>query len=488
MTICSPERAVDESASHPMPPSGLAEDPTMFLAMPYHQAINMPADAQEEIHIRAAARLFDALVDRIPVLKSLASQQGVTSITSIEDIARLLFAHSLYKSYPNRAVQAGNFSQLSRWLASFTSLPIPELDYGAINCVDDWLTALDRASDLRVTHTSGTSGKLSFIPRSRGEWDRGAIVLARCVEDWLHGIGQGPDLLNSGITIIQPSYEWGAGTPQRSIETMRRMYSGDHGTVLYLYPQGRLSADVLSLGSRLSASALQDDVLEAHLADTLRIKLDEFRARADARPALQKAFFEAVRERFAGQQVLIYGTWPVIYDWAADGLAGGASTVFSKDSLLLTGGGTKGRQFPADWQSDIFRFLGFDGHLESYAMTEVISNCPRCRHGHYHIPPMIVPILLDVDTGSVLARRDGMRGRLGILDLLATTYWGGVLTGDLVTLGGWERPCPCGVQGPHIRGVIERIASLRGGDDKITCAGIGNAHERAIDELARLVR
>ncbi len=72
------------------------------------------------------------------------------------------------------------------------------------------------------------------------------------------------------------------------------------------------------------------------------------------------------------------------------------------------------------------------------------------------------------------------------MDLVPETYWGGIVTGDEVTLGGWDIPCRCGRLGPYVEPTIARLALQHGGDDKINCAGAPAAHERAMEYLTDL--
>jgi hypothetical protein len=69
------------------------------------------------------------------------------------------------------------------------------------------------------------------------------------------------------------------------------------------------------------------------------------------------------------------------------------------------------------------------------------------------------------------------------MDLLPDSYWGGLVTGDQVTLGGFGTPCNCGRRGPYVHPEISRYSDLKNGDDKINCAGAPEAHDRAIEFL-----
>jgi hypothetical protein len=65
---------------------------------------------------------------------------------------------------------------------------------------------------------------------------------------------------------------------------------------------------------------------------------------------------------------------------------------------------------------------------------------------------------------------DGViEGRFGFLDLIFEGRWGGLITGDKVTVD-FKTPCACGRQGPTLQDNITRFAQA-GQDDHIGCAG-----------------
>jgi len=70
-----------------------------------------------------------------------------------------------------------------------------------------------------------------------------------------------------------------------------------------------------------------------------------------------------------------------------------------------------------------------------------------------------------------------------LMDLMPDSYWGGLVSGDEVTMAGWDEPCACGRTGPYLESTIRRFSEAQGGDDKINCAGAPEAHDRAIDFL-----
>jgi hypothetical protein len=141
---------------------------------------------------------------------------------------------------------------------------------------------------------------------------------------------------------------------------------------------------------------------------------------------------------------------------------------------------------PSNWREQVFEFLGFDSVFEHFGTSELLGVSVMCDTGHYHFPVSVVPFVLDPVTGTPLERKDPQHGRLAMLDTISTCYWAGLVTGDEVTVQGWDEACPCGRVGPYLVPPIRRYSEAQGGDDKITCAGAPEAHDRTLAALAAL--
>jgi hypothetical protein len=152
--------------------------------------------------------------------------------------------------------------------------------------------------------------------------------------------------------------------------------------------------------------------------------------------------------------------------------------------MIATGGGAKGVVMPDDWMSKLSAFTGADRINMLYAMSEVSAMNRMCEHGHYHLSATAIPFVLDPDTGKPLPRAGTVTGRMAFLDLCASSRWGGVVTGDEVTIH-WDGECPCGQTSHYLENKIERFSESRGGDDKITCAATPAAHAEAMDFLSQ---
>src|SRR5580658_419377 len=192
------------------------------------------------------------------------------SIEAIEDLAPLLFPHTVYKSYPISYLERSRFDKLTRWLAGLTTTDLSHVDAAGVASIDDWIDLLEAETALMIQHTSGTTGNLSFIPRTQAQWRETIVHSATIMRDWW-GRDSGPDILRDGMPIIIPGYRYGAGATQRGNGIQVELYARGEENALFLYPRARFSADVASLGGRLRAAEARG---EAGMLDVPPILLE----------------------------------------------------------------------------------------------------------------------------------------------------------------------------------------------------------------------
>src|SRR3546814_5016822 len=109
--------------------------------------------------------------------------------------------------------------RISDWSSDVCSSDlISNVDASGIESIDDWLDLLDAETPLTVAHTSGTTGKLSFVPRTKEQWTQTIIHSAIIIRDWF-GPNSGPDILKDNMPIILPGYRYGAAATQRGNRT-----------------------------------------------------------------------------------------------------------------------------------------------------------------------------------------------------------------------------------------------------------------------------
>jgi hypothetical protein len=465
--------------------SQLLHDPLHFHNACYDDGFRLPPKQIEAIQIAGIRKRFSELRAQLPMLDKLATDQGVDAIRAIDDVAPLLFPHTVYKSYPMTYLAKCRFDKLTKWLSGLTTFDLSNVDASGIETIDGWLDLLDAQTPLLVSHTSGTTGKLSFIPRSKEQW-RQTIVHSGCMLRHWRGPNSGPNMFNEHRPLIIPGYRYGGSATQRGNSFMIQFFAGSEDNALFMYPNSRFSADVVSLAGRLRAAEARGEQGMLEISTALLKRREELLALEKRRPQDLQTFFDMARVKFGGKDVYIAGVWTLLYDWAEQGLKQGHRGIFGKGSVLFSGGGKKGKALPDNYRETIKEFLGFDTSYEMYAISEQMGFSIMCEAGHYHIPPVIVPVLLDPTTGAPLPRRDGTTGRLALLDLMPNTYWAGLVTGDEVTWGGWREPCSCGRTGAYLHDQIRRYGDKEDGDDKLVCAGAPEAHDQALAFLAQL--
>lgn len=469
------------------PTAGLNEGLSALLDGDYGVGFRLSRTEREAMQLAALQQRFATLRPAIGALDRVAAEQGIDAIARLEDAVPLLFPHTVYKSYPLSFLENARFDRLTRWLDGLTTFDLSGLDTSGIETIDDWIRLLDAQTPLAVIHTFGTTGKLSFIPRTKAQVKLAAGINARTIRDF-HGHCSGPDLLAHHMPLISPSYRHGGSAIARGMAQMAVDFAGGFDNALFLYPDAWFSADVASLAGRLKAAEARGEMGQVAISPALLARRDEFLAREGSRAADMDTFFARAADQFAGHDVFMFAVWPILFEWAEEGLKRGLKNLFGKHSVLTTGGGSKGKVLPPDYKQQIFEFLGFERHFEYFGMSEIIANAPKCEAGNFHFPPFLIPFVLDPDSGECLPRTGTQTGRLAIMDVLPESYWGGFITGDEVTVSGHDEACACGRSGPWLHPDIRRLSEARGGDDKINCAGAPEAHDRAVDFLLEKAR
>jgi hypothetical protein len=181
--------------------------------------------------------------------------------------------------------------------------------------------------------------------------------------------------------------------------------------------------------------------------------------------------------------LMIGGMWAGLYAIASAVRERGHGGDFNPDNCLYTAGGLKGATLPPDYKDIVHATFNIPAgrQFQMYSMQEINSGMPKCRDdGRYHVPPWLVPVVLDAggETSIPHGYSGEVTGRAGFIDISLDGRWGGVITGDQITLS-YDRCPSCGNAGPSIEDNVTRIKDLVG-DDKITCAGTVDAYVRGV--------
>jgi len=447
-----------------------AGDPIKYFDHSRWAMHTLPTEHLAELQLAALRLRFHQLRDRLSVLQTMADEQSIADIEGLDDAAPLLFPHTIYKSYPTILLVNGHFDQLTRWVSRLTTIDLSELDLSGCDSIDSWLELLDSRTELRLTHSSSTSGTMSFIPCTRTQYDRLYEIVRLDVL---------PDRDPEGVDVVWPSFRSGRSGIARHATAMAEQIAGSPDRFHTLHP-GLLSADVMFLAGRLRAAAARGEPEEVEIRPALAQRHAEFEDVLRATGRGMGEFVERLADTLRGHRIASLSTWAVFHGMAQAGAQRGLHDLFASDSVIFPGGGSKAGVLPDDWADGVVRFTGVPRLQFVYAMSEVIAFNLMCHSNGYHIEPWVILYVLDVDTGAPLPRHGTQTGRAAFVDLTAESYWGGFVSGDQVTVD-WE-PCPCGRTTPRIGTAIGRFGGVRG-DDKITCAATGEALNDALDFL-----
>ncbi|MFT3865091.1 MAG: hypothetical protein QM729_12520 [Solirubrobacterales bacterium] len=449
-----------------------------WAARPFEELFALGLDQVEGPQLAALARRFEALRPAVSALDKLADREGLDGFDGFAAAAPLLFDHRVYKSYPISIVERRQFDRLTGWLQRLTTHDLGAVPLAGVDSVDAWLERLDD-NGMIMLHSTGTTGKLSFIPRSRSEWPgwRDAFFEATRA-------ASGVDRRTEAVPTFYPGYRTGhtTGTKMQRImgEQSAEGEAGRH--VLYDYA---ISSDLLSLAARLRTAEERGEVEKLDIDPELLRQQAQLIEAGRRREQDLERWFTKLADEFRGRRVRINGVTGDLVRLALKGQAEGLDCEFAAGSVLFTSGGLKGLQdAPEDWEGLLRDFFDIERISSVYGMSECMGLAPLCAAGHYHFLPYTIPLLLDAD-GRVLPREGVQSGRYAFFDLLAETYWGGFITGDRITIH-WDEDCACGWKGPRLEREIKRFSELEGGDDKISCAGTEEAYSEFMTYVSEI--
>ncbi len=435
----------------------------------------------EAVQLAAMQLRFEERMEQVLMLRKLADSQGITRIDSFEAMAPLLMPHDMYKSYPMSLLAKQKFGQLNQWLGKLTRFDPASVDVSDCDSIDSWLTKLRGETPLDVATSSGSSGTCSFFPKSKRDYFLSMWGL-RVQLAQTFGEDPRPGDIEDKIHAIIPLYKDGhASMGAFGKYSCEAFGLGDPDFWHYCF-DFTLSSDLMWLAARLRAAAAKGDASKVDVPASLLARRGEWETMQASMGDQQNAFVNQMIAQLNGKRVFVMSTSNLLYAAAKRGLEEGLSGVFAPDSVFMGGGGAKGVPLPDDLDEVVCSFFNTPRMISAYGMTEMNSFSVLCEHDRYHVLPWVTPYLLDLDTGQTLPRSDKQTGRASFFDMTADSCWGGLVTGDLVTID-WDHACECGRTSIAMEKQIQRVSEAQGGDDKITCAATPGAQAEAMEFL-----
>jgi len=422
-----------------------------------------------EAQIGAMNERFQERKGQIKLVGHRAREAGITEVRSHEDAVKLLLPHTAYKSYPESWLAQKRWDRLSKWLDTVSTHRVPVAKVSDADDVDDWIEKL-ADNGFFVSCSSGTTGKSAMLVASQKDmdWCKTEAVAAY---SWGSGVKPAQDRRIFGMAAIAHVAR-NLATGEAYAAAMQ-----DPNYERFAYPVPPITVGGLT----------QMVVLRKAIADGTA-QPGDIAAFEEISAARQKAVDEAVG--ITAQAVVaarhdkihVSGLWAGLYNVAKAVRAMGYSGKdFNPENSIYVGGGLKRAVLPDDYREFVYETFNIQPgrNYQNYSMQELHSGMPRCQAGgRYHVPPWVVPLILDKAGDNLLPMIDGeYEGRAAFFDLSLDGRWGGVISGDKISID--FRPCACGSKGPSIRDNITRYADLEG-DDKIGCAGTVDAYVRGV--------
>lgn len=360
------------------------------------------------------------------------------SIKHKEDFNKLpLLPDSFFKDYPEGK---GFLNWLDNVYTGTT--PMPEFrtekpDY------DDVIEEFNKKG-VSIMFTSGTSGRFSFIPRDKGSWDRLKYNAMRSVVELMDYDS------NDNVILLIPN-------PRLTNLTIASLF----GIAFDLYKPENIHV-------ALEDMKITTQYLRMQRAETIGIK-EKIKAKAISKlsPIVLKRSDNRIinlLENFEkdGKRANIAGP-PFWLNRILDRMIKEGRSVKLPDSQVLTGGGWKAeedKRTPEEtFREKVENVLGIPQNRfhDVYAMSECSSVFLSCE-GHYkHVPPTIIPLVLDENLNSIGYDKIG---RFAFIDPIPISYPGFIITGDKVKL--IER-CPiCKRKGPVLDIEVSRLPGVEG--------------------------
>jgi len=419
--------------------------------------------------VEAMDERFQARRDQIKALARRAAEAAVTAVRSHAEAVSLLLPHTAYKSYPESWLMGKRWDRLSKWLDTVSSYRVPVDVVADAPDIDAWIGKLS-ARGLFVSCSSGTTGKSAMLVASEADmnWCRKEAVAAYC---WGSGVRPARDRRIFGMAAVA--------------HVARNLVTGEAYVAAlqtpaferFAYPVPPITVGDLTQMVVLRKSIADGTAKPGELAEFERLSAARQKAVDQAVGITARAVVAARRDKLH-----VTGLWAGLYTIArAVRELGYDAKDFHPENSIYVGGGLKRASLPGDYREFVYQTFNIqpERNYQNYSMQELHSGMPRCRTGgRYHVPPWVVPLILDKTGDNLLPVIDGeYEGRAAFFDLSVDGRWGGVISGDRVSID--FGPCSCGARGPSIRDNIVRYADLEG-DDKIGCAGTVDAYVRGV--------
>ncbi|WP_344938134.1 hypothetical protein [Zhongshania borealis] len=405
----------------------------------------------EIFQLEAARRKLARQAKRIPALAKKLGEKDPAACESFDDLIPFLYSDGDYKSYDKSFLKNKQFDKMTAWLNEYTSYDLSSVEMTGCENLSEWCERLYKQANIFICHSSGTSGTLSFVPRSQADRDLIVDSLA----------GANPDLFD--VNERQNDVDFFTMSPRRSFRITQVLYDGLEGKYLknpVQSPFGSFVSPEMTIAMSKLRKAAENDTLEECLKDPVvaSCAADVGRFTNEA-PERIRNWIANIKNNYIGKSIYFMGTfdhaWELTQTFQKSGLTG----AFSPNSVFAVFGGVKkGTILPGDWRQQFKAAMGTEKIVTAWGMSELAAAAAsECPEGMYHFNVYTIPFVIDPRTGKALPRKGTQNGQLAALELVSEDCWGGIVTGDSGTVH-WDKACACGLNnGPLLELAIERL-------------------------------
>ncbi|HUL99795.1 MAG TPA: hypothetical protein VLU24_10380, partial [Mycobacterium sp.] len=346
--------------------------------------------------------------------------------------------------------------------------PVDGLDTGGVDSLDDWIQQLESVGHY-LSCSSGTTGKPAMLSCTESDIELSARINAEGLL-WATGLKRGEDRKFLGL-----GPQFAAAREDAIRQAMIDAFSSRYEP--YQFGEG----EPITIGSMVDMITLRRSLADgtARPGELAEFEKIATQRAADMEAAATKAIDAVIDAR--SLPLLATGMFATLHQ-IAEGIRakGHGGDDFSSDNAMMVAGGLKGAVLPPNYREyvlDTFN-VSEDRLYQAYSMREINATFPLCHAKRYHVSPWVIMLPLDEIGEHLLDTGEGeIEARAAFFDTSIEGRWGGVISGDRVTVSFAE--CECGHQGPTIGREITRYSDLPGGD-KITCAGSIDAYVRGV--------
>jgi hypothetical protein len=458
------------------PAASSAPSPTAVPALAAAPALadfwSMDETEREDLLLRGIAAAHTYHFEHNTAYRNTVAPRGVGPWVPPDEMSRLLRTTSqAFKSYID--ILGTSFPQdrpteFIDWLAEQVSVDMRAGSrrlHSRYRSLEGLLKAVDHAYaglGLKMLTSSGTSGRMTIIPRDRRSTDLAAESFSLSFQRYLGvtadftAIFMTPKRTRVAVPHMARSGVRAVGLSPRKIQSAARLPAGPGQVRIRTgrtYRPGWRGAVERHIWHPLMAT------LQSRLVDA---------------QAVESAVSRLIPAGAHGEKVLLFGSLPQLHKIASFLLDGGRTLTLAPGSLLATWGGVKeaSTKSAAEMRQDLgnaFKLATGEAApvRDTYGMAEANWAAMQCARGSYHLPPWLYAVTLDDQ--EALQKGPRSTGMLAFFD----PYGGGDLfpaffrTADRVTLVRGPL-CPCGEPGDYLEEAAVQRLGLRSDTGRTT--------------------